>query len=194
MNTSENIDALATALALAQAEMTNAAYNKVNPGFKSRYADLAAIREVTLPALNKNGLALIQTTQFAEGRLMLVTRLAHKGGQWIEGTYPIAISDKPQVMGSALTYARRYAWAALCGITAEEDDDAEVASKTKSNGNGHEAPITSEQLKTLRVAINEVDADEALFTKYLKVPSLDKLPAGRFDGALAALDAKRAKQ
>jgi hypothetical protein len=176
--------------------MQNASYNRVNPAFKSKYADLAAIREATLPALNKHGLAIWQGTEVDEKGLRLTTRLLHKSGEWMESTYPIPLSDKPQVMGSALTYARRYTWAAACGITADEDDDAEIASKAKTNGNGHHAPqsgpITAEQAKTLRNAVKEVEADEALFTRYLKVDSLEGLPASQFPRAMAALDAKRA--
>lgn len=194
-----DINELAAALALAQAEMTNATLNKINPAFKSRYADLAAIREATLPALNKHGLALIQTTDFLEGGLFLTTRLVHKSGQSITGSYPLPVADKPQVMGSALTYARRYAWASMCGITADDDDDADAASKAKpnGNGNGNVAPqagaITAEQAKTIRNAIKEVDADEHLFVKYLKVTSLDQLPAAQYQRALEALASKRGK-
>ncbi len=199
MSTSETIAALATALSAAQAEMPNAAYNRVNPGFKSKYADLASIREATLPALNKHGLALWQGTQVDErDRMVLVTRLFHKSGEWIESTYPIPLNEKPQVMGSALTYARRYAWSAACGITADDDDDAEGASKAKPNGNGvHPVPsaglITPDQLKTLINALNEVGADEAQLAAYLKVPGLTFLPASQFQRAMAALEGRKAR-
>jgi hypothetical protein len=127
----DELDQIATALALAQAEMTNAALNKANPYFKSKYADLASVREATLPALNKHGLAIVQYTDlhFSDGelRLILRTKLLHKSGQSISSAYPIA-NGKPQEMGSALTYARRYSWAGLCGIASEEDDDGNLAS------------------------------------------------------------------
>lgn len=197
MNASEATNELATALASAQAEMKNAPMNRVNPHFKNKYADLAAIRDTTLPTLNKHGISLIQATEITDAGLVLATRLSHKSGQFVESVYPLPTGAAPQVLGSALTYARRYSWASICGIAAEDDDDAEIASTnngaTKTNGNAHDAPITSAQLATIRNAINEVDADESLFTKYLKVPSLDRLPASRYDGAMAALDAKRAK-
>jgi len=129
MRTSEQINDLATALAAAQGEMTNAALNKTNPHFRSKYADLAAVREATLPALSKHQLAMVQTTHFdGDGTFILVTRLQHASGQWMESVYPLPMMiDKPQVMGSAQTYARRYAWSGMCGIAAEEDDDANAA-------------------------------------------------------------------
>ena len=128
MKTSDAIDQLAAALAMAQAEMEPAVFNRTNPHFKSRYADLAAIRDATLPALNKYGLSIVQATLLTAVGFVLFSRLIHKSGQWIEGEYPITIGT-PQSMGSQLTYARRYSWSGLCGITADEDDDAEAAEK-----------------------------------------------------------------
>ncbi len=117
-------------LAAAQSEMGNAAYNKTNPHFKSKYADFAAVREATLPVLNKYGFAMIQTPTVIEGRLYLCTELAHKGGESRSAIYPIA-EGTPQQQGSALTYARRYSWSAITGIASEEDDDGNAASATK---------------------------------------------------------------
>jgi hypothetical protein len=51
---SEQINELVTALAKAQAEMQNAPYNQTNPAFKSKYADLASIRDATIPSLTKH--------------------------------------------------------------------------------------------------------------------------------------------
>lgn len=126
MRTSENIDQLATALAAAQAEMKNAKPNKVNPHFKSKYADLAEIRDTVTPALSKHGIAVVNGTDATEGGLHVVTRLIHKSGQWIESRFPIAY-DKPQTMGSAITYGKRYNLAAVANIAADEDDDANAA-------------------------------------------------------------------
>lgn len=127
MRTSEQINELATALALAQSEMKNARLNKQNPHFKSRYSDLAEIRDAVTPALTKNGLSVVQGTDTSDdGKLIVVTRLLHKSGQWIESRFPISY-DKPQAMGSSITYGRRYTLSAICNIAADEDDDAEVA-------------------------------------------------------------------
>ena len=134
MKTSEQINELAKALAIAQGEMKNAVFDKVNPHFKNKYATLAAIRDAITPTLTKNGISVIQPTVMGEGVLVVTTRLMHSSGQWIESEYPI-INDtnKPQAMGSALTYARRYSLAAICGIASDEDDDANAA---QDHGNG----------------------------------------------------------
>ncbi len=156
MKTSENINELAGALAKAQAEIKNAALNKVNPFFKSpakpdgsRYADLAAVREAVVGPLSKNGIVIVQATEPANDMLTVITRLIHTSGQWIESAYPITNdTSKPQAMGSALTYARRYSISALCNIASEDDDDGNAASK-QTNGNGH-ADLTGNPAKSGR--------------------------------------------
>ena len=128
MRTSEQINELAAALAKAQLKIKNATLNKINPHFKSKYADLAAVRDAVTGPLAEQGLSITQMTGESEGKLVVYTRLLHSSGQWIESAYPI-INDtnKPQAMGSALTYARRYSIAALCNIASEEDDDGNEA-------------------------------------------------------------------
>jgi len=122
------LDKLAPALAKAQAELKNATLNKVNPHFKSKYADLAGIRDTVTPVLSKHGLSIIQFTEVTNVGFCLVTMMLHESGQSISGRYPLPeLLEKPQAMGSAVTYARRYALSAMCGISAEEDDDGEAA-------------------------------------------------------------------
>ena len=130
MRTSDTIESLATALAKAQGELKNIEKGKINPHLKSKYADIADGLEVMRPVLSANGLALIQATQFNQdtGIFMLHTRLLHRSGQWIESTYPLPTGVKATDMGSAITYARRYAAFALVGVAgANEDDDGTVA-------------------------------------------------------------------
>lgn len=129
MRTSDAINELATALAAAQAEMKNAPLNKTNPHFKSRYADLAGIRDTVTPALTKHGIAIVQGTDTTDSGIVVVTKLVHKSGQWMESRFPISY-DKPQAMGSAYTYARRYSLSAMCAISADEDDDANAANSS----------------------------------------------------------------
>jgi hypothetical protein len=143
MRTSDAIDQIATALAAAQAEMKNATLNKINPHFKSKYADLACIRDTVTPALSKHGIAVVQGTDTVDSGIVVVTKLVHKSGQWMESRFPIAY-DKPQTMGSAYTYARRYSLSAMCSIAAEEDDDANAA---------NDKPVAAPEPKYARSAI-----------------------------------------
>jgi hypothetical protein len=127
MNQSESIADLAAALSKAQASITGALKDSANPFFKSKYADLASCWDACRKPLTDNGLAVIQTIEAGEGRAVLVTTLAHSGGEWIKSYCPILTKDdSPQALGSAITYARRYALAAMVGL-AQIDDDAEAA-------------------------------------------------------------------
>lgn len=126
MNTSEQINELAAALSKAQGEMKNANLNKVNPHYKSRYADLAEIRDTVTPALSANGLAIVHGVGAMGEGLAVITRIVHTSGQWIESQFPIAY-DKPQTMAGGITYGRRYNMSALCNIAADEDDDGNAA-------------------------------------------------------------------
>lgn len=118
--------------ALAQSEMKTAELNKVNPHFKSKYADLAAVRAATLPALNKYGFSVIQNPTLHDGKLILITQIIHKTGDIIaRSEYPLSMGLAPQKIGSEITYARRYAWSSICGICADEDDDGNNAEHKK---------------------------------------------------------------
>lgn len=124
---SESIAALAAALSKAQGDITGALKDSSNPFFKSKYADLASCWDACRAQLSENGLAVIQTTDIIADRPVLVTTLAHSSGEWIKSITPILTKDdSPQAQGSGITYARRYALAAIVGL-AQIDDDAEAA-------------------------------------------------------------------
>ena len=133
MNTSSEINELATALAAAQAEIKNPAKESINPHFKSRYTDLAGGLDCVRPVLAKHGLSIVQSTGMDGEMMLLTTRLLHKSGQWIESVYPVArFPAQHQQIGSALSYSRRYSLFALAGIAgSDDDDDGNDASKEK---------------------------------------------------------------
>ena len=132
---SETIGALAAALAKAQGEIHPAPMDRDNPFFKSKYATLTSLWESARAALAKNGLAVTQVTDLdANGDIVLLTTLLHSSGEWLGGVYPVRAKDNtPQALGSALTYARRYAFGALVGLTSDDDDDGNTA---QNGGNG----------------------------------------------------------
>lgn len=129
MQSTPDIKDLATALLQAQKFFKKLRRNKVNPHFKSRYADLDACIDCTKPALQAQGLTIIQgATMNERGQVVVVTRLVHAPtGQWIEEAtvLPLGGPANPQGAGAAITYARRYGYSAILGITPDDDDDAE---------------------------------------------------------------------
>ena len=148
MRKSDSIDALAAALAKAQAKIESATKSAKNPFYKSSYADLPAVWEACRKPLTDNGLSVVQLTDTSENGTVLESVLMHSSGQWISCHYPIKpVKDDPQSMGSALTYSRRYSLMALVGIVADfEDDDGNAASGNHTGliSSAMSAPSSSE--------------------------------------------------
>lgn len=131
MNQSDQINELATALAKAQGQIEGAKKDSANPFFKSTYADLASVWDACRRQLSSNGLSVTQCPEESESGISVETMLMHSSGQWISGRYSMPVSKvDAQAVGSAITYARRYALAAIVGI-APEDDDGNKAVKAK---------------------------------------------------------------
>lgn len=135
MTKSAAIDQIAVALSNFQKSMKAIEKSSVNPFFKSKYADIATIINAIRTPLAEVGLSF---SQFPTGEGSLTTILMHNSGQFIEDTFQMKpVDTKPQSIGSAITYMRRYALSAVLGIATEEDDDGNKASgkeATKSKG------------------------------------------------------------
>jgi hypothetical protein len=126
---SESIGHLALALAKAQGEMGAAAKDASNPHFRSKYADLSSIMDACREPLSKHGLAVAQLPGRGEdGSVQLTTILMHESGEHLGSTISSRpAQENPQVVGSILTYLRRYALASVVGVVSD-DDDGEAAS------------------------------------------------------------------
>jgi hypothetical protein len=141
------------ALVAAQGGIKNITKEKKNTHFKNNYADIADGLDVIRPALSANGLAVTQSTDFDQDRglFTLHTRIYHISGEWIGSTYPLPTNGKAQDMGSAITYARRYALFALVGVAAtDEDNDGNDAAQ--STLKSHKPANTKERDGNLHMA------------------------------------------
>jgi hypothetical protein len=125
---SDTIGEIATALAKVAAAISNPSKNAANPHFRSKYADLAEIVNVSRELLAAHGVVAIQSPGMEDGLCTVDTLLTHTSGEWIRGhaAAPLQKND-PQGVGSAVTYLRRYALAGMLGL-AQEDDDGNAAS------------------------------------------------------------------
>ena len=133
MNKSESIKNLAKALSQFQSEVQNPKNSALNPFFKSKYAPLSEVLNVVRPLLSKNGLTVVQcpSSDTTTQDIVIITMLLHESGEWIESDPLFLKMDKPtpQGAGSAITYGRRYALSSILGISSEDDDDGNIASK-----------------------------------------------------------------
>jgi hypothetical protein len=125
MKTSESIKEIAVALHKFHGLMGKVGKDAVNPHFKNKYASLSNIIEATTPHLNAVGLSIIQLPCESG----LETMLLHTSGEYISSVSltPCKDASNPQALGSALTYARRYALGAVLSLNIDEDDDAQRA-------------------------------------------------------------------
>src|SRR5580700_4120292 len=135
---SETIGAIATALAKAQAELTNPEKSLTatlrspfprEPERTFRYAPLSSGLDIVRKTLGRHEIAAVQSTEIDKeaGLIRLTTILAHSSGEWISSEWPvcpIAETAAPHRMGAALSYARRYALFTIVGIAGEDDLDA----------------------------------------------------------------------
>jgi hypothetical protein len=114
-----------TAFLSAQSSFRDPCKDTSNPHFKSRFVSLKGVADAVRPALHKAGITVTQLIDFEDGTTFVRTVLAHTSGQSIDSRCPVvtAKQNDPQAMGSAITYARRYALAAICGVAPSDDDD-----------------------------------------------------------------------
>jgi len=141
IRTSEQINELSDAFAKAQTKFGAAIKASQNPAFRSKYADLASVIDATLEHLNAEGIGVMQhpALEFrgeGEAFVSITTRLQHKTGQWMESdvSLPAVMRDRfdAQSVGSAITYACRYALRSICTVP-QADDDANAASGVGSH-------------------------------------------------------------
>jgi hypothetical protein len=98
----------------------------VNPRFKSKYASLTDIQKAIRKPLADAGLVIVH--QLGENNTMTSSLIHAETGQSISSTYNLIVQrNDMQALGSAITYAKRYAVAALLDIITDEDDDGNKA-------------------------------------------------------------------
>ena len=113
---------LLPALLKARAEIPAIHKDAVNPFHNSKYATLDNIVATITPILEKHGLLIVQTFD----KLDMITTLYHVSGESIESrlTLPPNEGKNPaQILGSNITYCRRYQISALVCLTVDDDMD-----------------------------------------------------------------------
>lgn len=216
MSQSELINDLAAALSKAQGEMQAAIKDKINPFFKSSYADLGSVWDAARPVLSKYGLCIMQTTELLSdgSKIVMVTTLAHTSGQWVKSYLPLNPSkNDSQGVGAALTYLRRYSLSAIVGVVCDDDDDGETSvgrGKSQHNQNNQHsqqsqhsqqhtqsAPdrLGKAEIIALTSLISTLDEENSKsFLDWIKknfnAASLQDIPKSCFEKCMMSLNAK----
>jgi hypothetical protein len=168
-----------TALAAARSEMASPKKSANNPAFRSKFADLAAILEVTEPVLGKNGLVVTQTIRVDGEHHLLDTTLWHTSGESLVSTALLEPEKCTlQGLGSAITYLRRYQLQALLCLAAEDDDGnaASGAPKTTPTQRVERAPAPAPATPSEPASAAALAMIEAI-AKATDLPTLTKIVA-----------------
>lgn len=140
---SESIKNIAPALVAFQEDVKRIDKDGVNPHFRSTYTTLDNMIDETKPILQKHGLTVMQFPGGDGERVTIRTLILHKSGEWIESEALTLRPTKqdPQGIGSAITYGRRYSYAAALSLALGDDDDGNAASAPANKETG-EPPAT----------------------------------------------------
>jgi len=163
MKMSETIGELATALAKAQGQIEAATKGSINPAFKSKYADINALRDVIREPLATNDLSILQFPRTSDNRVEVETMILHKSGEFMSEILSMPVG-KPDAhgIGSALTYARRYGMSAILNLAADDDDgNAAVAGQAKAQ----EKPVEATRV-TYASALEAAKKGKDAFNKW----------------------------
>ena len=163
MDKSESINELATALSKAQSCIEDA--TKSTEAYNYKYADLSQILRLVRPVFAENGLSLTQFPCDGGSSVSVESMLMHSSGQWLSQKFSMDVEaskgmSKAQAAGVVITYMRRYALAAIAGIT-QEDNDAAVQRKQEKAAS--EPKITQEQIAALTPWMTQSEPDGSNF-------------------------------
>jgi hypothetical protein len=196
MQTSASIKNISLALLEAQKQIKYATKDANNPYHKSRYATLESVIDAIKTPLNDNGIIFIQTLSQAQDNhyLLITTRLIHaESAEWIEEGSPIPLTKiDAQGFGSAATYGRRYALAAITGLYQADDDgnDAsnldETPKKVITQMPKKEVKVlTQDQINVLEDALLQSKITKEDLCNIAKVTSFNQLESYRFQKILS---------
>lgn len=162
MKTSDQFNELAKALSIAQSEMKPAIKDSINPAYKSRYSNISSVWEAIRGPITQNGLTILQDAVTGDKCVSVTTRIIHSSGQWIEfGPFTInLVKFDAHAMGSATSYARRYALCAAVGVVSDDDDDGNAAVAA--------APKLPHSVPTQKINAMQIDELQALIGKLSK--------------------------
>jgi len=197
MNKSETIGKLALALSKAQAEMPEVKKNAQNPFLKNKYADLGAVIETSRPVLAKHELAVTQFPVSDGEKIGVTTLLAHSSGEWLEESILISATDAKglsfaQSAGVVISYLRRYAWASILGMYADEDTDGHTgrnSEPTKNSGKIAQT-MTLEKALLVRDGKGELYSDKTI-DALQKIVNSPEAPQEKKDAAKLLIEQKK---
>jgi len=180
---------IAFSRALADFQASCPTIEKTRKADRYVYAPLDTVIKTIRPHLERCGLAVrFSTYMTGDTVITAVCTVTHRDGHSEVSEFAACIDDAMKVndtqkVGSANSYAKRYALMnALNLVASDEDDDGYRASVET---------ISKEVAATLRDELAVVDADEGKFCTWMKITSLEDMPVSRLPVAQKAIAAKK---
>jgi hypothetical protein len=151
---------------------------------QSTYALWEDVQAAIKPILARFGFALTFAVSHQGDKLSVTGKLSHRGGHTEETTLPLPVDmsgskNTVQGYGSSTSYGMRYTARALLNLTSRGEDDDGQSAGTKL--------ISEGEMEALGLLMERAKVDPVRFCTFLKVPSLDQLPARRYRFAERAL-------
>lgn len=169
---------IATALVKAQSEMVTPKKANLNPFFKNKYAGINEVLEAVIPALNSNGIVVLQPMVHLDGKNFVKTVLLHESGEMLESFTEIIYNkvNDAQAQGSGITYARRYGLQSFVSVGAD-DDDGNSAVKTPKKEEVQQENKAKEEERRLNIQLDLDSAGtvEELGKKYTSLTASDQI-------------------
>jgi ERF superfamily len=161
-------------------------------GKKTEYdhATLGALCDAIVKGLSKHGISHRWDIAQANGRVKVTCILTHSMGHSESVSMNGPLDDSGgknaiQAIASSTSYLERYTLFAATGLAAQEDDDGRGSSEAET--------ISAEQVKTLTALIMERGSLEKAL-RFLKVKTLEEIPAKNFDAAVAMVKTVKVKE
>lgn len=152
------------------------------------YAPLDEILRTIRPHLEACGLAVRFSTRTEGPVITALCTVSHRDGHTETSEFAAPVDqnmrvNETQKMGSANTYAKRYALMNALNLVASEEDDDGYSAGTVC--------ISDDQAAEIRDYIDELEIDEPAFLKYLGVNSVEDIPAAKYKAAMKAIERKQ---
>lgn len=155
------------------------------------YAPLDEILRTIRPLLDECGLAVRFSTTTSEHMITAVCHVSHRDGHVEESEFSAPVDENMKVnstqkMGSANSYAKRYALMNALNLVASDEDDDGAGLNVER--------VTDEQARQLRDYIEATESDEVSFLRYFRVDCIENLPIAKYGSAIAMLRDKEKRQ
>jgi hypothetical protein len=162
---------------------------------KAMYVSLGRLISTVSPALGQHGLSASWEIAQAEKIVKVTCKLSHRLGH----SESVTMEAPPDASGgnaknpiqqikSTVTYLRAATFESVTGIAATEEANSD------DDANGASEYISTSQSEEIHNWLEKTGSDSALFLKFIKAESVEKILATDYSKALTALKAKKDKK